>query len=112
MVPGKLLAFAGPTAVAKHFWGYRTFTPEDYHQYFADTGMTAVVRLNNEVRASSCHGGWKLTWRSCVHFLCPAEHGHANVHSTAPTHVSLTRYRHLLLVGTHHRVLSVNVSAP
>ncbi len=53
VVPGKLLAFAGPTAVAKHFWGYRTFTPEDYHQYFVDTGVTAVVRLNNEVRASS-----------------------------------------------------------
>ena len=51
VVPGKLLAFAGPTAVAKHFWGYRTFTPEDYHQYFADTGVTAVVRLNNEARA-------------------------------------------------------------
>ena len=56
VVPGKLLAFAGPTAVAKHFWGYRTFTPEDYHQYFADTGVTAVVRLNNEVRALHCYG--------------------------------------------------------
>ncbi len=54
VVPGKLLAFAGPTAVAKHFWGYRTFTPEDYHQYFVDTGVTAVVRLNNEVRVLMC----------------------------------------------------------
>lgn len=55
VVPRKLLAFAGPTAVAKHFWGYRTFTPEDYHQYFADTGVTAVVRLNNEARARTWH---------------------------------------------------------
>ena len=54
ILPGKLLAFAGPTGVAKVLWGYRTFTPEDYWGYFRDTGMTDVVRLNNKVRQRCC----------------------------------------------------------
>ena len=49
ILPGKLLAFAGPTAVAKVLWGYRTFTPEDYWGYFREHGVSAVVRLNNKV---------------------------------------------------------------
>lgn len=53
MVPDKLLAFAGPTAEVKHYWGHRSFTPEDYHGYFAESGVGAVVRLNNEVGALS-----------------------------------------------------------
>ncbi len=31
-------------------WGYRTFTPQDYWGYFRDTGVSAVIRLNNKVR--------------------------------------------------------------
>lgn len=55
VLPGKLLAFAGPTAVSKVLWGYRTFTPEDYWGYFRENGVTAVIRLNNKVfRSWSC----------------------------------------------------------
>lgn len=49
VVPDKLMAFAGPTSEVKHYWGYRSFTPEDYHGYFAENGVAGVVRLNNEV---------------------------------------------------------------
>ena len=51
VLPGKLLAFAGPTAIPKTDFGFRTFTPEDYWGYFRGTGVAAVVRLNNKVRS-------------------------------------------------------------
>lgn len=49
IVPGKLMAFSGPSAQPKHFGGWRTFTPEDYIEYFREKGVTGVVRLNKKM---------------------------------------------------------------
>lgn len=49
IVPGKLLAFSGPSATPRHYGGWRTFTPEDYVPYFRATGVQAVVRLNRRM---------------------------------------------------------------
>ena len=49
IVPGKLMAFSGPSAQPKHFGGWRTFTPEDYIEYFREKGVTSVVRLNKKM---------------------------------------------------------------
>eukprot|EP00887_Chlorella_sp_A99_P005476 scaffold1.g5476.t1 len=53
IVPGKLMAFSGPSAQPKHFGGWRTYMPEDYIQYFRDRGVTAVVRLNKRMYEAS-----------------------------------------------------------
>lgn len=49
IVPGKLIAFAGPSAQPKHFGGWRTFTPEDYISYFSEKKVNAVIRLNKKM---------------------------------------------------------------
>jgi protein-tyrosine phosphatase len=49
IVPGKLMAFSGPSAQPKHFGGWRTFTPEDYIEYFNEKGVTSVIRLNKKM---------------------------------------------------------------
>eukprot|EP00890_Picochlorum_soloecismus_P005309 jgi/Picsp_1/577/NSC_00574-R1_cell division cycle protein 14 len=49
IVPGKFLAFAGPSGQAKYFGGWRTFTPEDYVDYFKQNNVTSVVRLNKKM---------------------------------------------------------------
>ena len=49
IVPGKLLAFSGPSATPRHPSGWRTFVPEDYLPYFRARRVTAVVRLNRRV---------------------------------------------------------------
>ncbi|EIE26795.1 cell division cycle protein 14, partial [Coccomyxa subellipsoidea C-169] len=49
IVPGKLLAFSGPSASPYMIGTYTTHTPEDYHKYFSHKGITAVVRLNNKL---------------------------------------------------------------
>ncbi|GAB4817658.1 hypothetical protein N2152v2_004704 [Parachlorella kessleri] len=49
IVPGKLLAFSGPSAQPRHFGGWRTYMPEDYIEYFREKGVTAVVRLNKKM---------------------------------------------------------------
>ncbi|GJD06381.1 Dual specificity protein phosphatase CDC14A [Galdieria sulphuraria] len=50
IVPGKLLAFSGPTAVRTLSPdGSRSFTPEDYIPYFRKKNVTCVVRLNNKM---------------------------------------------------------------
>eukprot|EP00891_Asterochloris_glomerata_P004133 jgi/Astpho2/4133/fgenesh1_pg.00063_%23_114_t len=46
IVPGKLLAFSGPSAVPRVFYGYKSFVPEDYDTYFKKRGVHAIVRLN------------------------------------------------------------------
>jgi cell division cycle 14 len=53
IVPGKLLAFAGPSATARHYGGWRTFTPEDYVPYFRSRGVTRAVRLNKRMYEAS-----------------------------------------------------------
>jgi len=50
IVPGKLVAFSGPTAVRTLSPdGSRSFTPEDYIPYFRKKNVTCVVRLNNKM---------------------------------------------------------------
>ncbi|KAL4426827.1 hypothetical protein ABPG77_006613 [Micractinium sp. CCAP 211/92] len=53
IVPGKLMAFSGPSAQPKHFGGWRTYMPEDYIEYFREHNVTAVVRLNKKMYESS-----------------------------------------------------------
>ena len=53
IVPGKLMAFSGPSAQPKHFGGWRTFTPEDYIEYFREKGVNGVIRLNKKMYESS-----------------------------------------------------------
>lgn len=51
---GKLLAFSGPSNVARVYYGFKSFVPDDYCEYFKQRGVSAVVRLNKPVR-HSCH---------------------------------------------------------
>ena len=53
IIPGKLMAFSGPSATPRHFGGWRTYTPEDYLSYFNQRGVTAVVRLNKKMYESN-----------------------------------------------------------
>eukprot|EP01066_Platyproteum_vivax_P001622 Platyproteum_vivax@DN12068_c0_g1_i1.p1 len=46
LVPGKLLAFPGPTTSGQDPYGYPTYTPDDYIEEFHEAGVTLVVRLN------------------------------------------------------------------
>ncbi|DBB04022.1 TPA: hypothetical protein ACH3X1_013082 [Trebouxia sp. C0004] len=46
ILPGKLLAFSGPSNVARVYYGFKSFTPDDYVEYFRQRGVSAVVRLN------------------------------------------------------------------
>jgi len=46
---GKLLAFSGPSNVARVYYGFKSFTPDDYVEYFRQRGVSAVVRLNKPV---------------------------------------------------------------
>jgi cell division cycle 14 len=48
VVPGKFIAFSGPSSTTKDSDGWRTFTPEDYVPIFKKFGVTMVVRLNKE----------------------------------------------------------------
>ena len=50
---GKLLAFSGPSNIARVYYGFKSFTPDDYCDYFRQRGVTAVVRLNKPVSALS-----------------------------------------------------------
>ena len=50
MAAGKLLAFSGPSPVARVYYGFKSFVPEDYWAYFRARGVTAVVRLNKQAR--------------------------------------------------------------
>lgn len=49
IVPGKFLAFSGPSNKRTEYYGYRTLVPEDYIQYFKHKNVTGVVRLNKKV---------------------------------------------------------------
>ena len=48
-LPGRFLAFSGPSAKRTEFYGYRTAVPEDYHQRFRAMGITAIIRLNKKM---------------------------------------------------------------
>ena len=49
IVPGKFLAFSGPSNKPRDSDGWRTFTPEDYAPIFKKMGVTSVVRLNQKM---------------------------------------------------------------
>eukprot|EP01018_Ginkgo_biloba_P016891 Gb_00815 [translate_table: standard] len=49
IVPNKLVAFSGPGARRIEMCGYRTLVPEDYVDYFKQTGVTTVIRLNKRM---------------------------------------------------------------
>ena len=46
IVPGRFLAFSGPSPTPRMTYGYRAHVPEDYHAYFVARGVAGVVRLN------------------------------------------------------------------
>mmetsp|Transcript_126190 Transcript_126190/g.403862 ORF Transcript_126190/g.403862 Transcript_126190/m.403862 type:complete len:484 (-) Transcript_126190:58-1509(-) len=48
IVPGKFLAFAGPSNTPIDPDGYPAFTPEDYVPIFQEAGIRLVVRLNKK----------------------------------------------------------------
>jgi len=48
IIPGKFVAFSGPSDKPRDAEGYRRFTPEDYVPIFKKFGVTRVVRLNNK----------------------------------------------------------------
>ena len=48
IVPGKFLAFAGPSKKKYDENGYRQYTPEDYCPIFKKFGIELVVRLNSK----------------------------------------------------------------
>lgn len=48
IVPGKFLAFSGPSEHARDPDGYRRWTPDDYVPVFKKIGVTHVVRLNHK----------------------------------------------------------------
>lgn len=53
IIPGKLLAFAGPSAEPADEMGYPCWTPEDYVPIFEDAGIKLVIRLNRKTYAAS-----------------------------------------------------------
>ena len=49
IVPGKFMAFSGPSKTQRDEEGWRTFTPEDYAPIFKKMKIETVVRLNNKI---------------------------------------------------------------
>ena len=49
IVPGKFVAFSGPSARHTEFCGYRTLVPEDYIDYYHKRNVRHVVRLNKKM---------------------------------------------------------------
>ena len=48
IVPGKFLAFSGPSEEERDDDGWRTFTPDDYAPLFKKFGINLVIRLNKK----------------------------------------------------------------
>jgi cell division cycle 14 len=48
IIPGKFVAFSGPSSTQTDAEGWRTFTPEDYVPIFKKFGVTLVIRLNKK----------------------------------------------------------------
>lgn len=49
VVPGKVLAFMGPSGKSYDKGGQRLHTPEDYSKLFNALGVERVVRLNKAI---------------------------------------------------------------
>lgn len=59
IVPNKFVAFSGPRARHMEMSGYHTLVPKDYVDYFKQTGVTTVIRLNKRLydkRGFTDHG--------------------------------------------------------
>lgn len=59
IVPNKFVAFSGPRARCIEMSGSRTLMPKDYVDYFKQTGVTTVIRLNKRMydkRGFTDHG--------------------------------------------------------
>lgn len=48
ILPGRMLAFAGPYPTSVDEEGFHTLTPEDYVPLFKDAGIRLVIRLNRK----------------------------------------------------------------
>jgi cell division cycle 14 len=48
IIPGRFLAFSGPSMTEYDEEGWRTFTPEDYVSTFRKLGVFLVIRLNKK----------------------------------------------------------------
>lgn len=48
IIPGKMLAFSGPSPTPKDPDGWRVFTPEDYVPLFKKQNIDLVIRLNKK----------------------------------------------------------------
>ncbi|KAI5063136.1 hypothetical protein GOP47_0021683 [Adiantum capillus-veneris] len=49
IVPNKIVAFSGPSARRTELCGYRTLVPEDYVDYFKQSKIITVIRLNKRL---------------------------------------------------------------
>mmetsp|Transcript_9631 Transcript_9631/g.26277 ORF Transcript_9631/g.26277 Transcript_9631/m.26277 type:complete len:412 (-) Transcript_9631:514-1749(-) len=49
ILPGRMLAFAGPYSTSTDEDGFPTWTPEDYVPMFLDAGVRLVIRLNRKM---------------------------------------------------------------
>lgn len=49
ILPGRMLAFAGPYPTSTDEDGFPTWTPEDYVPMFLDAGIRLVIRLNRKM---------------------------------------------------------------
>jgi len=49
VLPGRMLAFAGPYPTSTDEDGFPTWTPEDYVPMFLDAGIRLVIRLNRKM---------------------------------------------------------------
>lgn len=84
IVPGKFLAFAGPYGEPQYFGGWRTFTPEDYVDYFKKSNITSVVRLNKKM-----YDGARFTAHGINHHDLYFPDG------TCPSHDILRKFLHI-----------------
>jgi hypothetical protein len=75
IVPGKLIAFSGPSAKRTEYGGYRTLVPEDYWDFFHKAGVTAIVRLNKKMydRRRFLEGGFRHHELYFPDGSCPSE---------------------------------------
>lgn len=54
IVPNKFVAFSGPRARCMEMCGNRALMPKDYVDYFKQTGVTTVIRLNKRMYDKRC----------------------------------------------------------
>jgi len=75
VVPGKFLAFSGPSGRRIHYEGFTSQVPEDYHAPFKQMGVSTVVRLNKKLYdgARFTSGGFRQVELFFPDGTCPPE---------------------------------------